>query len=574
MAPPGHIPPPPPAANRIACATSRPTPQSSPPPPPLDSTSHSSLTSHRFKPTGGRGGRGVCSRATHGSGPGAAMDSPRMEQQSSSSGSSSAITNPMQAVGGGGGGPAPDDQRAKRPPHLSIDIPAASSVPLTPTAAAEAEAVAATPGSNASRTPGSGSGPGKPPAPQRTPSFMLRQTVRSLLPGGGSFKSSVRGYEASLSRLFSGRIARTASLPAVDHALAASVHAADKTPPSAPAAAADNKTGMHRSQSLPMNIKKLSSAKSIKRMNSLGGVYRVVPSAPRAPAAAAATSNAAPDIVPTEPGAGEEEDDHGEDIAEEEAVCRICMVELSEGGGAMKLECSCRGELALAHTDCALKWFGIKGTRTCEVCKEEVQNLPVTLLRVQSTHGGGDASRATGPQYVRYRLWHGTPILVVISILAYFCFLEQLLVAHNGFAALAISLPFSCILGLFSSLTTTSMVARRYVWIYAAIQFLFVVFFTHLFYRYLHLQAVISIILATFAGLGVGMIGNSIIIEVLRWRTMAPAQPRRAHRPRVAQQQQQQSAPTSGQPSGQPSAAGEGQRSATVDIENPAAAQA
>uniref|UniRef100_A0A453ABL1 RING-CH-type domain-containing protein n=1 Tax=Aegilops tauschii subsp. strangulata TaxID=200361 RepID=A0A453ABL1_AEGTS len=414
-------------------------------------------------------------------------------QQSSSSGSSSAITNPMQGVGGGGG-PAPDDQQPKRPPHLSIDIPAATSAPLTPTASAEPDATPATPGSNARRTPGSGSGsgksgaPAKPPAPQRTPSFMLRQTVRSLLPGGGSFKSSVRGYEASLSRLFSGRIARTASLPAVDHAaLSASVHATDKTPPSVPAAAAD-KTSMHRSQSLPMNMKKFSSAKSIKRMNSLGGVYRVVPSTPRGPAATAATSNAVPDIVPTEPGAGEGEDDHGEDIAEEEAVCRICMVELSEGGGAMKLECSCRGELALAHTDCALKWFGIKGTRTCEVCKEEVQNLPVTLLRVQSTRAG-DASRATGPRYVRYRLWHGTPILVVISILAYFCFLEQLLVAHNGFAALAISLPFSCILGLFSSLTTTSMVARRYVWIYAAIQFLFVVFFTHLFYRYVTASA-------------------------------------------------------------------------------------
>ncbi|VAH40630.1 unnamed protein product [Triticum turgidum subsp. durum] len=470
--------------------------------------------------------------------------------------------------GGGGGGPAPDDQRDKRPPHLSIDIPAATSAPLTPTAAAEPEAVAATPGSGSGRN---GSPATKPPAPQRTPSFMLRQTVRSLLPGGGSFKSSVRGYEASLSRLFSGRIARTSSLPAADHAaLSASVHAADKTPPSVPAAAAD-KTGMHRSQSLPMNMKKLSSAKSIKRMNSLGGVYRVVPSTPRAPAATTAASNAAmPDIVPTEPGAGEEEDDHGEDIAEEEAVCRICMVELSEGGGAMKLECSCRGELALAHTDCALKWFGIKGTRTCEVCKQEVQNLPVTLLRVQSTRGGGDASRAgaTGPRHVRYRLWHGTPILVIISILAYFCFLEQLLVAHNGFAALAISLPFSCILGLFSSLTTTSMVARRYVWIYAAIQFLFVVFFTHLFYRYLHLQAVISIILATFAGFGVGMIGNSIIIEVLRWRTMAPAQPRRARRPpRVAQQQHP--APTSSHPS----AAEEGQRSATVDVENPAIPQ-
>ncbi|XP_048554223.1 uncharacterized protein LOC125535219 isoform X2 [Triticum urartu] len=497
------------------------------------------------------------------------MDSPPMEQ-SRSSGSGSTITNPMHGVGVGGG-PAPEDQQPKRPPHLSIDIPAATSAPLTPTAAAaESDAVAATPGSTASRAPGSASGsgkngaPAKSPAPQRTPSFMLRQTVRSLLPGGGSFKSSVRGYEASLSRLFSGRIARTASLPAVDHA-------ADKTPPSVPAAT--DKTGMHRSQSLPMNMKKFSSAKSIKRMNSLGGVYRVVPSTPRAPAAAAAaTSNAAPDIVPTEPGAGEGEDDHGEDIAEEEAVCRICMVELSEGGGAMKLECSCRGELALAHTDCALKWFGIKGTRTCEVCKEEVQNLPVTLLRVQSTRGG-DATRAgagaNGPRYVRYRLWHGTPILVVISILAYFCFLEQLLVAHNGFAALAISLPFSCILGLFSSLTTTSMVARRYVWIYAAIQFLFVVFFTHLFYRYLHLQAVISIILATFAGFGVGMIGNSIIIEVLRWRTMAPAHQRHARRPpRVAQQQQPAPA------SSQPSAAEEGQRSATVDVENPAIPQA
>jgi hypothetical protein len=61
------------------------------------------------------------------------------------------------------------------------------------------------------------------------------------------------------------------------------------------------KTGMHRSQSLPMNMK-LSSAKSIKRMNSLDGVYRVVPSTPRAPAATAAASNAVPDIVPIEPG--------------------------------------------------------------------------------------------------------------------------------------------------------------------------------------------------------------------------------------------------------------------------------
>jgi len=341
--------------------------------------------------------------------------------------------------------PGPSDQRRPRP-HLCIDIPA-SSLPgdhlPTPT---EADITPTPTGSSTTTntrrssipiTP-SNSRNGKPPL--RSPSLMLRQTVKSLLPLG-SFKSSVKFFNSKV-------MARTSSLPLDD--VTGHHQAVDKSSTSS-CTATEPVLHICRSQSLPMNMKKFN-AKSFKRMDSLGGMYRVVPSTPRAPAA----SNVVPDIVPSsEPGVVGE--DEGEDIPEEEAVCRICMVELSEGSDTLKLECSCKGELALAHKDCAMKWFTIKGTRTCEVCKQDVQNLPVTLLRVQSLQREPNRV-ANGGNRSRYqRVWHGTPILVIISILAYFCFLEQLLVAHDGIAALAISLPFSCILGLFSSLTTTSM---------------------------------------------------------------------------------------------------------------------
>lgn len=148
--------------------------------------------------------------------------------------------------------------------------------------------------SNIPSTPVSSSSSSSRP-PLRSPSFMLRQTVKSLLPAGSFKSSAVRGYEASFSKLFSSAtktkvMARTSSLP-LDDALSSS-----QPPPVQPKPGA----AVHicRSQSLPMNMKKLNAnAKSFKRMDSLGGMYRVVlvPSTPRTPAVV-------PDIAPADSG--------------------------------------------------------------------------------------------------------------------------------------------------------------------------------------------------------------------------------------------------------------------------------
>ncbi|KAL8152784.1 hypothetical protein V2J09_010544 [Rumex salicifolius] len=95
---------------------------------------------------------------------------------------------------------------------------------------------------------------------------------------------------------------------------------------------------------------------------------------------------------------------------------------------------------------------------------------------------------------------------------------EHARVMKMGSDAVAVSLPLSCILGLLASMASTTMVRRGSVWLYSVIQFALVVLFSHLFHSLLHLNAIVSILIATLMGFGAMMCGYSLSTEIVRWQ--------------------------------------------------------
>ncbi|VVB05612.1 unnamed protein product [Arabis nemorensis] len=99
----------------------------------------------------------------------------------------------------------------------------------------------------------------------------------------------------------------------------------------------------------------------------------------------------------------------------EERVCRVCQLEVgSHGQDLIELGCSCKGDLAFAHRQCAETWFKLKGDEICEICQLLARNVAGgnEMIEEEWEEGEGDAAVAED----RESWWQRRSVMSIVII--------------------------------------------------------------------------------------------------------------------------------------------------------------